>query len=120
LTAQLATTTLGAMRSLTAVAGWNAQVLDHLAATRPLHIDGARLTGDEVSDRADLVAAKLHARLVPVLPDRLVAVRVAYRSVVDAQQPLSATGDVLRARPAPAATQSPLDASPPDPTHPGD
>jgi len=73
-----------------------------------------------VSDRADLVAAKLHARLVPVSLDRLVAVRDAYRPVVDAQQPLSASGDVLRAGPAPEATPARLDASPPDPTHPRD
>jgi hypothetical protein len=71
---QLATTTLGALRFLTAVAGWNAQVLDHLAAARRLHIKGARLTGDEVTNRDDLVAA-LSASLVPVPPYRLLAGR---------------------------------------------
>jgi hypothetical protein len=115
---QLAATALGALRSLTAVAGWNAQVFTTLAATRQLHIDGARLTGYEVSNRADLVAAKLLGGLAPVTPDRLVAVRDGYRSVADAQKMVSTTGDTLRAAPAPAATRLLLDASPPDRMHP--
>jgi hypothetical protein len=102
---QLAATILGAPRSLTAVAGWNAQVIDQLAATRQLHLDGARLTGDEVTNRDDLVAAKLSASLVAVPPDRLLAVRDAYRAVADAQQAESAAIDTIRA--APSATVAP-------------
>jgi hypothetical protein len=92
---QLAATALGALRSRTAVAGWNAQVRNHLAATRQLHIDGARLTGEEVTNRDDLVAAKLSASLVPVPPDRLLAVHDAYRSVADAQLATGALGDAI-------------------------
>jgi hypothetical protein len=109
---QPADTTLGALRSLTAVAEWNAQVFTTLAETRQLHIDSARLTGDDVSNRADLVAAKLHGSLVPVTPDRLVAVRDAYRSVADAQQ-ISTTGGTLRAAPARATTRLLAEGPPP-------
>jgi hypothetical protein len=101
------------------VAGWNAQVLDHLAATRQLHIDGTRLTGDEVTNHADLLAAKLSASLVPVPPDRLLAVRDAYRSVADAQQAVSAIGHTFRATPAPTVGPSSVERSPPDPAQPG-
>jgi hypothetical protein len=111
---QLVTTTLGALRSLSPVAGWNARVLDHLVATRQLHIEGSRLTGDEVTNRADLVAAKLSASLVPAPPDRLLTVRDAYRSVQDTQQPLSATGEALRSALAPAVPPSLVDRSPTD------
>jgi hypothetical protein len=90
-----------ALRSLTAVAEWNAQVFTKLAATRQLYIDGARLTGAEVSNRADLVAAKLHGGLVAVTPDRLVAVRDAYRCVAEAPPVASVTGDGLPAVGAP-------------------
>jgi hypothetical protein len=77
---QLITTMLEALRSLNAMAGWNAQVFNDLAASRQIYIDGPKLTGDEATNDNQLVAAKLHAGLVPLPPDRLVAVRDAYRS----------------------------------------
>jgi hypothetical protein len=83
---QLISTTLGAVRSLDAVAGWNGQVFDDLAAARQLYVDGARLSGDEATTRDDLVAAKLHGRLSAIFPERLVAVRDGYRSVADAHR----------------------------------
>jgi hypothetical protein len=52
------------------------------------------------TNRADLVVAKLHPRLVPVSPDRLVAIRNAYRAVADAVQAISAAGVTFRVTPA--------------------
>jgi len=81
---QLIRITLGAVGALHAIAGWNVQVFDNLAATRQLHVDGPRLTGDEVTRNDDVVAAKLHGGLAPLPSGRLVAVRDAYRVVADA------------------------------------
>jgi len=80
---RLITTTLGAVRSMEPIGGWNAQVFDDLAATRQLYLDGPHLTGDEVTNRDDLVAAKLRGGLATLTPERLPAVREAYRLVAD-------------------------------------
>jgi hypothetical protein len=78
---RLITTTLGAVRSMEAIGGWNARVFDDLPATRRLYLDGPHLTGDEVTNRDDLVAAKLRGGLATLTPERLLAVRDAYRLV---------------------------------------
>jgi len=100
---QLTVITLGALGALNAIAGWNAQVFNNLAATRQLHVDGPRLTGGEVTRNDDIVAAKLHGGLAPLPPGRLVAARNAYRAVADAHPVTPSQHDTIpMARPSTA------------------
>jgi hypothetical protein len=73
-----ATVVLGAIRTLPEIAGWNAHTFSDLVATRQVYAAGIRLTGDEVTDHDDLVAAKLGDGLARIPTRRLLAVRDSY------------------------------------------
>ena len=71
----------GGVRSLGDIAGWNAHVLDDLAARGQLYVSAATVTGDQVADREALVPAKLHRRVVRVPPVQISALRDCYQTV---------------------------------------
>lgn len=68
----------GSVRALPELARWNAQSLARAASADQMYIRAAALSGEEVSDRPELVCAKLADRIVPVPYDRLVQIGAAY------------------------------------------
>jgi len=69
---------LGAVGSYAYVAGWNAQALDRVAGTGQAYLQGVALPRDMVSDRPDLVDAKLRNLLTPAPQAALDDLRDAY------------------------------------------
>jgi len=69
---------LGAVGSHVDVAGWNAQALHRVAGTGQAHLQGKTLPRDLVSDRPDLVDAKLRNLLTPAPQAALGDLRDAY------------------------------------------
>lgn len=73
-----------AVRTLPAQARWNAQSLARAATADELYIRAAALPGEEVSDRPELVRAKLADRIVPVPYYRLVEIAATYARAASA------------------------------------
>lgn len=116
--AQLRQLLAGAVAITSDVATYTSQALGTMAATGQLHVPGASLTGEQVTDRADLVQAKLTGRLAPAPPEDVHRVRGALDRLVERPDPrlLGAGGLTLRAAPLtttpPATGMEPVHRSP--------
>jgi len=77
----LAETLNGAIATMTDIAGWNSLTLDRLARSGHIHVPGRVLTGEQVTDRPDLVTARLTGHLAPAPDDTRRSVTATYQAL---------------------------------------
>ena len=85
---QLQGVLVGAARGFSDIATWNRQVFDDLGRNNQIFIPGRYLSGNEVSNRLDLVKVKLNNAITPATEQHQYPTAAAYDTALTASQAL--------------------------------